>query len=190
MKILSLLLINLLLISCSSSNASNQESKQAALQETQNNQMMKKNVTETKNCFDEINIELNESILVYWAEISTDETLLANHAGNLRFVITQDGTLHYSYNDGGIESLDNYFNTELKEFKKLSTEALEKLKTSFEAMQIGTLPDYVERKDVHVSSGTIKYLYSRIEGSEACVKFSPSAALPNEIKKLFRALQA
>lgn len=186
MKFLNLyFIISFIFFSCFSENIANEE-----MHSKENPEMSKshQNNIETTNCFNEININVEESVLVYWAEVATDKNILANHAGNTRIVIKKDGEMYYSNNNKEIQSIDNLFNTELKWFKTLTKTEMDELKSGLNNLDINSLPAVVKDNNIDVSSGTLKYLYVNFN-EQKCIKFEPSATVANEIKKILRKSQ-
>ena len=141
------------------------------------------------DCFQEIFIELQDSVLLYWAEIADDSSLLSNHAGNRRIMITKNADFYYSRNSGGIKNLDNYFNRELSFYKNLSAENMQTLKDSMYLWKLGSRPGILENPNVEVSGGTCKYFYWNDEEMNACIKIMEGVDLGVQIEQLLKSVQ-
>ena len=184
-----LFMVNFLILGCETDVNPEKGRKTKFKEETKMNKLSQNNSLTTTNCFDEIKIVVEDSVLVYWVEVAKDSDLLANHAGNTRIVIHNNGELYYSHNSKSLDNLDKYFNTDLQLFKTLSATDLEKIKGALNDLGINELPTFVEESNVHVSGGNNKYLYTNF-GDKVCVKFDPTAQVANDIKDILRKAQS
>ena len=142
-----------------------------------------------ENCLEDIGLEMADSVFLYWAEIAINKNYLYDHAGNDRIVLTKDKKFYYSSNKGPIESVDNYFNTDLFFFKNLSDEAFLRVKDSLAHWNVLTLPSAMSNKELRYDGGTETYLYLNLDGKKSCTKFDMGVAERIKIEALLKAIQ-
>lgn len=140
--------------------------------------------TTLMTCFDKINITIKDDILIYWAEVASNDKSLNEHAGNERVVIMEDGSFYYSNNNGSLENFDAYFNTNLKQHKTLSEPALNALKEALSALKLEDQPDLITNPTIQLDGGYQGYLYFKNKPEALCKTIDMSVETYKEIKSL------
>lgn len=140
------------------------------------------------NCLEDIHVLLSDSVLLYWASIASDSFLLAEHEGNTRVMISKTGRYYYSYNKGSINSLENYFNTELVYYKTLSVDELALLINTLVDLEISNLPAKVNSPNILSSNPIRKYIYVDNDKLKVCTMFEVHNELTSKIEALIKEL--
>lgn len=183
LNFLFIITIVFLFISCMGVNSSEPTD---AVPPTNDNTMVlskdKKNILMT--CFDKINITIKDNVLIYWAEVASNDNSLNEHAGNERVVIMEDGSFYYSNNDGKLENFNSYFNTDLKQHKILSEPALNALKKALNNLKLEDQPDFITNPDIQLNGGYHGYFYFKNTPESICKKIDMSVGTYKEIKSL------
>lgn len=143
----------------------------------------------TENCFESIGLQMADSVFLYWAEVAINKNNLFDHAGNQRFLITEDKKIYYSKNEGAIRSLDNYFNTDLFFFKKLSDDDFLYLKNSMMDWDILNLPSTMSKEGSVYNGGTEVYFYLNLDKKKSCTKFDMGVEEREKIEDLLKRIQ-
>ena len=136
------------------------------------------------NCLEAIHLTVEDDVLLYWAEVSTNTKRLQEHAGNERVIIKKNGAYYYSNNDGPLKSFDQYFNTDLVLHRTLSAAELNDLKETLAALQLEQQPTKITNPDMGYVGGYLGYLHVQQDGHSYCKEIDMSAPVYEKIKAL------
>ena len=153
---------------------------------SKNKPPMKSENKTTINYLDSINVAIEDTMLIYWAEVATNTQNLQEHEGNKRVMITKDGAYYFSRNKGALEDWTSYFNTPLDLYRTLSTEELEQLNKTLKTLQLAQYNDHVKQEGTAAMGGAVGYLYAD-DGTEQFVKkIETNVELYNQIQDMIR----